>query len=252
MNYEKSCDVCCVPFQAKSSHGCYCSKACYTLGNRRKNLARFHRKASDPKFREEFNKKRRLRAIPIRVRFPDRSKPCLICGIDFKPKQRFSTKYCSPKCTEIAHLRKTKEYRKTEPGKKASRLRSKIRLRSDPHYRLNRIVGRSVWGALKRIGKEKSGSTFKFLPYSPAQLKAHLESFFNNVNGFTWENHGKSWQIDHIIPQSMFRYTSMDSKEFRDCWSLTNLMPVNRHFNTSKNCRFVGSLDDSGQIVFLS
>jgi hypothetical protein len=68
-------------------------------------------------------------------------------------------------------------------------------------------------------------------------LKLHIEKQFESW--MTWENHGvlnKNWkdndsttwtrQIDHIIPQSTFHYTSMDCQEFRNCWSLNNLRPL--------------------------
>lgn len=195
---------------------------------------------------------RRSRAVPIQIRLPDRSKKCLICGIDFKPKRRFSAKYCSKDCARLAVLKKQRIHRQTKEAKEKYRKYTKMRRKTDPYYRLKRLVGRAVWGAIKKLGKEKNGSVFKFLPYSPAQLKVHLEGFFNNANGFTWENHGSVWHIDHVIPQDMFRYTTMDSKEFRDCWALSNLMPVTKSFNYSKNCRFVGSLDDFGQLKFSS
>jgi len=32
--------------------------------------------------------------------------------------------------------------------------------------------------------------------------------------------------IDHIKPKCSFFYKSMDSQEFKDCWSLDNLQPL--------------------------
>jgi 5-methylcytosine-specific restriction endonuclease McrA len=48
----------------------------------------------------------------------------------------------------------------------------------------------------------------------------------------TWDNYGRyekgkeKWQIDHIIPQSKLLYDSMDHSNFRKCWALENLRPL--------------------------
>jgi len=61
----------------------------------------------------------------------------------------------------------------------------------------------------------------------------------------TWENHGKydpktwdnnnsktwTWQIDHIVPHSTFKYSSMEDQAFKECWSLDNLRPYSSKQN---------------------
>jgi len=50
----------------------------------------------------------------------------------------------------------------------------------------------------------------------------------------TWDNNDSStwtWNIDHIIPQSKFKYSSMNDENFKKCWSLTNL----RTYSSKKN-----------------
>lgn len=53
----------------------------------------------------------------------------------------------------------------------------------------------------------------------------------------TWESRGRynsktwTWQIDHIIPHSTFKYTSMVDENFQKCWSLKNLRPLNAKQN---------------------
>jgi len=82
-----------------------------------------------------------------------------------------------------------------------------------------------------------------FLPYSIEGLKTHIENQFELW--MTWENQGKwnkttwddnnsstwTWQIDHIIPHSTFKYESMKDKEFQECWALNNLRPLNTKIN---------------------
>jgi len=41
-----------------------------------------------------------------------------------------------------------------------------------------------------------------------------------------WDNHGKYWHIDHIMPQSILPYISMEDDNFKKCWALDNLRPL--------------------------
>jgi hypothetical protein len=84
----------------------------------------------------------------------------------------------------------------------------------------------------------------KFLSYTIEELKLHLEKQFESW--MNWDNYGiyKSklwddddqstwrWQIDHIIPQSNFLYTSMEDENFSKCWDLNNLRP----YSAKQNC----------------
>lgn len=114
------------------------------------------------------------------------------------------------------------------------------RRQNDPSFRLRTYVSNSIRDALK--GK-KNSSTWKSLPYSPQELKEHLEAQFKSW--MTWENHGRynpqtwddfdlttwTWQIDHIIPQTDLPYTSMIDDNFQKCWALDNLRPLSAKQN---------------------
>lgn len=113
----------------------------------------------------------------------------------------------------------------SDNSKKESRRRSKYIYKKnklkDPCYRLRSNISNAIYKALK--GKSK-GSITKYLDYSIAQLKAHLESQFDQ--NMSWENYGPYWHLDHIIPQSDLPYTSMQDPNFAICWSLSNLRPL--------------------------
>jgi 5-methylcytosine-specific restriction endonuclease McrA len=64
-------------------------------------------------------------------------------------------------------------------------------------------------------------------------LIQHLESLFTSE--MTWENYGTYWHVDHIKPQSLFVYTSMTDDEFKKCWSLSNLQPLEAKENIRKS-----------------
>ena len=59
----------------------------------------------------------------------------------------------------------------------------------------------------------------------------HLEDQFDQ--NMTWDNYGSYWQVDHIIPQSVFDYKS--EQHLKWCWSLENLRPLEAIENISKN-----------------
>ena len=99
----------------------------------------------------------------------------------------------------------------------------KNRLKKDPIYKLNQNIRTALWTNLKENEVKKYKSTFKILPFTLNELKIHLESLFTkNMN---WSNYGE-WHIDHIIPLSYFKYTSINSINFLKCWSLKNLRPM--------------------------
>lgn len=115
---------------------------------------------------------------------------------------------------------------------------------TDPIFRMKEIISNSIGQALKKRGSKKNGnSTFKFLPYSLEELRQHLEAQFEPW--MTWDNHGVyrldiwddnnsstwTWQVDHIIPHSMFNYTSMKDESFQKCWALENLRPYSAKQN---------------------
>ena len=80
----------------------------------------------------------------------------------------------------------------------------------------------------------KNKSTWKYFPYTPDDLKKHLESQF--VKGMTWENYGRGgWVIDHRRPCCMFDHN--DSDQIKQCWALENLQPLWEKDNLQKGAR---------------
>lgn len=115
---------------------------------------------------------------------------------------------------------------------------------NNPARKIRENISRSINYHLNKLNTSKLGSSIKnFLPYTIDELKNHLESQFEPW--MTWENYGTyrrdiwddndsstwTWQIDHIIPHSNFKYTSMEDEEFKECWSLNNLRPYSSKQN---------------------
>lgn len=90
---------------------------------------------------------------------------------------------------------------------------------------------------------DKQSSCLEYLPYTMKELKVHIESLFEpwmtwknrgNYNAKTWNDNDPTtwtWQLDHIIPHSTFKYTSMEDQSFQDCWTLSNLRPYSAKLN---------------------
>jgi hypothetical protein len=115
----------------------------------------------------------------------------------------------------------------------------KKRMATDPAFKMRRRISGSVSKALKKQGKTKGGSTFSALPYTPLDLVEHIEKQFDET--MTWDNYGSYWDLDHIYPQSLLPYTSLEDENFQKCWALNNLQPLEKMANIRKGNKVVST-----------
>jgi len=116
----------------------------------------------------------------------------------------------------------------------ASREYKRKRKQTDPSFRLRERISNAVYCVLFRDAHTgKRSSTWEHLPYTPMQLREHLESQFEDW--MTWDNYGSHWHIDHIYPQSRLPYDSMEHPNFQKCWRLENLRPLCATENLKKS-----------------
>ena len=87
-----------------------------------------------------------------------------------------------------------------------------------------------IWTALRENKSERHWEDL--VPYTLQELKQHIESQFTSE--MTWDNYGTYWEIDHIIPQNTFNFTSEKDIEFKMCWSLPNLRPLEKSLNRKR------------------
>tara|TARA_R110000851_G_scaffold227957_2_gene380728 strand:- start:131 stop:697 length:567 start_codon:yes stop_codon:yes gene_type:complete len=135
-------------------------------------------------------------------------------------------------------LEQQRLYRSTEEAK-SNHAKWKRERRKKPTFRIKSNVGHSVHRALKNQGTTKGGSTFSALPYSPQDLVEHIEKQFDEK--MNWENYGSYWHLDHIYPQSLLPYSSLEDENFQKCWALENLQPLEKIANIKKSNKI---LDD--------
>jgi len=74
-----------------------------------------------------------------------------------------------------------------------------------------------------------------YLECTAAQLIEHLELQFKE--GMSWENYGKVWQADHIVP---LKYGNPTIDQVIERLHFSNMQPMLAAENMSKRNRFVG------------
>ena len=63
----------------------------------------------------------------------------------------------------------------------------------------------------------------KILGFTKEDFLKHMEKEFEE--GMTFENYGE-WVISFHIPKRCYRFSSITSQDFKNCWSLKNLKPM--------------------------
>lgn len=148
-------------------------------------------------------------------------------------EQKASKKYKKENSRSLSEA--TREYRKRNPDKvKKWKKTFYLKCMSDPVLHLHLTFGSKL---NRMIKKSKNNKTIKeLLGYSFEELVKHLEQQFSE--GMTWENYGKAWHIDHIVPKSWFKFSGADDPEFQKCWALSNLQPLWAEENLKKGNRY--------------
>jgi hypothetical protein len=99
-------------------------------------------------------------------------------------------------------------------------------------YRIEKNLRSRQWYALK-AKKCSSRNVEARLGCTVEQFKKHIESQFHS--GWTWENWGEVWEIDHIRPCVSFDLT--DPMQEKACFHFSNQRPLSIFENRSKGAR---------------
>jgi hypothetical protein len=102
------------------------------------------------------------------------------------------------------------------------RERERKQYREDINFKLKKLMRARI--------KIKNGYNSSIMNFSLENLKLCLEKQFDEK--MSWNNCGKFWTIDHIIPISL--YDLNNEKEFKKCCDLRNLRPLERKDNQIK------------------
>ena len=128
-------------------------------------------------------------------------------------------------------------------NKETARKWSLNKYKTDPQFRLRKLIRNRIRQSLKQNGK--SEPTMKLLGCSIDFLRQHLESQFKS--GMTWENQGKIWHIDHIKPCASFDLTQPEQQ--RICFHFSNLQPLFAEDNLKKGAKLDYHADDNSQRI---
>jgi hypothetical protein len=98
----------------------------------------------------------------------------------------------------------------------------KDRLKNDPSFKLKETLRKRLYSLLIKNQIPKTYSASILLGCTIEQCKQYIESQFKAE--MTWGNHGKIWEIDHILPCSSFNLTDIEQQ--KQCFHYTNLQPL--------------------------
>ena len=173
----------------------------------------------------------RKAANPLRVKEQDRKS---YAKHRLKRIERMGTYWLKNRTRFLA---KAKEWRKQNPEKiKAGYIRyfkqnPEAKIAAQLRSRLNKILGSKTPREL---------TVFKMHGCSYPTLRRHIEKQFKE--GMSWDNRGKVWHVDHIIPISLYE-NKVDANHF------SNLRPMFAHLNLSRGNRLSGHFVIRGKRV---
>ena len=113
-----------------------------------------------------------------------------------------------------------------------NRLKCRECERDDPIEKLKRVIRSRIIGALTQKNKHT-------IEYLGCNTPEYLDWLLKNEFGYTLENRGKEWHIDHIIPLSHFNLENEDEQQLAFNWR--NTMALSAKENLSKNSKIIKS-----------
>jgi hypothetical protein len=136
-----------------------------------------------------------------------------------------------------------KRNRQRHPKYNQEYIKKKIKL--DNNFRLARNMRHRIIYALRLAKTKKENTTTTLLGCSIIELKQHLESKFSPT--MSWENYGKCWQVDHIIPCTLFNLSNKE--EQRKCFHYTNLQPLFTVTTVIDDVEYLGNRNKGSRII---
>lgn len=128
-----------------------------------------------------------------------------------------------------------------EENKEINYLREKARKKhkrkTDPAYRIEQDMRTRIYMVIKNYRSKykvsKKDFVLSHLGISISKFVEYLEKQF--LPEMNWDNHGKIWEIDHIIPCASFNL--LDENECKKCFHYSNHQPL---FTTTEIAKSFG------------
>lgn len=162
---------------------------------------------------------------------------------EYKAQNRIRMARYGAKHREVLRERR-RLYVANNRGKVTAYVRN--RRKTDPAFRLRCLFSSKIAAALREQDSRKLGSILEHLPYTFKQLQEHIEKLWEPW--MNWSNFGpasrivRRWTTDHVIPQSVLPYDSMEHPNFLKCWDLKNLRPLDALENIEKGNKIIPEL----------
>ena len=134
---------------------------------------------------------------------------------------------------EIAKKSKIYQKNNREIINKNARRYEEIRRKTDPMFKLKKLLRDRSYKAFKAKGYNKNTKTQQMLGVDWEVCKAHIQRQF--TKGMTWDNSAE-WHIDHIIPLS----SANTEEELKKLCHYSNLQPLWAFDNLIKSARING------------
>jgi hypothetical protein len=158
----------------------------------------------------------------------------------------YSKKWIEKDDNKEKQYAKSKEYH--TKNRKILSEKEKLRIQNDVEFKIKKRLRTRLYIAVTSKGTIKTKKTSDLLGCSIIELKEYLESKF--IPTMTWENYGKYWHIDHIIPCSSFNL--IDEEEQKKCFHYTNLQPLFAFTQIIEGVEYIGNINKSDKILLIN
>jgi hypothetical protein len=137
------------------------------------------------------------------------------------------------------HKEDTKEYNKkySEENREQILIKAAARIRRRRKEDINFSLAIKLRSRVRKFIFAKKKRSIEYIGCSIEQVRDWLESRF--YKGMTWENHGKVWHIDHVMPCAQFDLNIEEHTLV--CFNWTNLQPLLVEENLSKKDKLLWS-----------
>jgi hypothetical protein len=118
-----------------------------------------------------------------------------------------------------------------QSNKSSIRTKQHYRYNHDTEYRLRKNLSR-----LLSLNITKKYSTLKYLDSTIPFIRKWFEENFTDTE-MNWDNYGSYWEIDHVLPISLFDLAN--DNHVLVCFNWRNLIPYPKHLNLKKSNNIV-------------
>ena len=118
-------------------------------------------------------------------------------------------------------VKRTKEYM----------IEYKRKQKEDPNYKIKYALRTNLKSQLIKKNASKDNRTLQYVGCSLEFFRKWME--YNFDKNMSWDNRGKYWHIDHIMPCASYDLSKQE--EIYKCYNWTNLRPLNGTENIEKS-----------------